>query len=129
MGMKFKNGKFVERTPEEEKRLAEYFAAADKPASKSNTPKLTEPFIRLSMRQLDRLIPHLSKSPVVTIFLILCHESFRHRGATFIFPSDKLAEFGGFSPWTQRRAITFLEEMGLIAVQRVCRKPPLIRVL
>ena len=105
---KFKNGKFVPRTPEEEKRYREYFAEVDKPKPR-RVPRKTERFVQITMRQLDRLIPMMSKSPEVAIFLVLCHESFRHRGGAFEWPTESLIRIAGFSPRAQRRVVVSLE--------------------
>ena len=126
---KFKNGKFVPRTVEEERRYTEYFTPTAGDPEPRKMPKTTEPFIKVTMKQLDRLIPLLSKSPEVSIFFVLCHESFRHRGAAFVWPADKLAKIGGFKPRTQRRVIAYLERAGLIAVRRVHRRPPIVQLL
>jgi hypothetical protein len=125
-GLKFQNGKFVPRTQEEERRLNEYFAAAPK---LQRVPRRYEPFIQITLRQLDRLIPSLSRSSKVSIFFMLCYESFRHRGAAFAWPAAKLADIGGFKPWTQRRAVLYLEKAGLISVQRRHRKLPIVQIL
>jgi hypothetical protein len=126
---KFKGGKFVPRTAEEERRYTEYFTTATDYPKPRKIPKKTEPFIQITMKQLDRLIPLLSKSPEVSIFFVLCHESFRHRGAAFVWPTDKLAKIGGFKPRTQRRVILYLEKVGLITVRRVHKKPPIVQIL
>jgi hypothetical protein len=127
-GLKFKNGKFVPRTEEEERRRAEYFAAVDGVKPK-RVPRKDGPYIQVTMKQLDRLIPLLSKSPEVSIFFVLLYESFRHRGAAFIWPAEQLARIGGFKPRTQRRIIAYLEKAGLISVQRVHKRPPIVQVL
>ena len=119
---KFKNGKFVPRTEEEERRLAEYFAS--KPASSS---RKVGPFIQITLQQLDKLRPSLS--PEAVVFFSLCYESYRHRGAAFILPSDKLAELGGFKLRTQQRIVMRLEKAGLISVRRRHRQPPIVQVL
>jgi hypothetical protein len=131
VGYKFKDGKFVERTPEEERRRTEFFAKAAEETSPKRMPKARqEPFIQISMKQLDKLMHHRTNSKdYVGIFFVLCFESFRHHGRAFILPSDKLAEIGGFSLRTQQRAITYLEKAGLILVERVNRKSPVIRLV
>lgn len=125
-GFKLKNGKFVERTAEEAQRLEAYFAETAKP---KRVEKSGERFIRVTMRQLDKLIPKLSKSPEVSIFFVLCHEDFRHRGGAFEWPAEKLQRIAGLSTRTQQRAIVYLETAGLISVQRRHRKPPTVQVL
>jgi hypothetical protein len=124
----FRNGKFVKRTAEQQRRYDNYFASAAEGKKPQRTPKRKEPFIQITLKQLDRLMQTRSVD-CVWIFFILCHENFRHHGAAFIVPSDQITEITGFSLWTQRRAIAFLEKIGLIIVQRVNRKPPVIRVL
>ena len=126
VGLKFKNGKFVQRTEGEARRLEAYFVEAAKP---KRVEKLCEPFIRVTMRQLDKLIPCLRRSPEVSIFFILCHQSFRHRGAAFEWPTEQLQRIGGLSPRAQRRAIKILEDRGLILLQRRHRKPPTVQIL
>ena len=103
---KFTGGKFVPRTEKEERRIAEYSAET---AKSERTPRKREPFIQLTLGQLDRLVPRLSKSPQVSIFFVLCFESFRHYGGPFVWPADKLFEIGGFRPRTQRRVAAHLE--------------------
>jgi hypothetical protein len=124
----YKNGKFVKRTAEQQRRRDEYFAAAAEAKKPQRMPKRKEAFIQITMKQLDLLIPLLSKSPEVSIFFILCHENFRHHGQAFMWPTYKVIEIGGFSPRAQRRVILILEKRGLISVQRVHKKPPIIRV-
>lgn len=125
----FRNGKFVKRTAEQQRRRDEYFAAAAERKKPQRVPRQKEPFIQLTMKQLDRLIPLLSKSPEVSIFFVLCHESFRHRGAAFVWPTEGLTRIAGIKLRTQQRVIVRLEKAGLIAVQRVPKKPPIVRVL
>jgi hypothetical protein len=125
-GFKFKNGKFVERTAEQAQRREAYFAKVAKP---KRVAKSSERFIRVTMWQLDKLIPKLSKSPEVSVFFVLCYEDFRHRGAAFVWPGEKLQEIAGLSARTQQRAIVYLEKAGLISVMRHHRKPPTVQVL
>ena len=125
-GLKFKNGKFVERTEEEARRLAAYFAATEKP---KRVAKLNEPFVMITMRQLDKLIPRMRRAPEVSTFIVLCHLSFKHRGAAFVWPSEQLQRIAGLSPRAQRRVINILEERDLISVERRHRKPPTVQVL
>lgn len=125
-GFKLKNGKFVPRTEEEVRRIEAYFAAAEKP---KQVEKLNEPFIRITMKQLDKLIPCLRRSPEVSVFFVLCHLNFKHRGAAFVWPSEQLQRIAGLSPRAQRRAINILDERGLISVERRHRKPPTVQVL
>ena len=118
MSKKIRNGKNVDCTPEEEaareKRRAEFWG---KPAGKSHTPECAERFIRITVSQARRL-QTLKPPPYVTIFQVLLFESFRQHGRPFPLPADALEENGGFSRWTQRRAIVQLEEAGLISVER-----------
>lgn len=125
-GFKFKDGKFVERTAEEARRLEAYFAKVAKP---KRVAKSGERFIRVTMWQLDKLIPKLSKSPEVSVFFVLCYEDFRHRGAAFVWPSEQLQRIAGISPRAQRRVIVELEKAGLISVERRHQKPPTVQVL
>ena len=125
-GMKFKNGKFVQRSEEEVRRLEAYFTETAKP---KRIAKCNEPFIRVTLKQLDKLIPCLQRSPEVSVFFVLCHQSFRHRGAAFVWPSEQLQRIGGLSPRAQRRTIKILEDRGLISVERRHRKPPIVQVL
>ena len=118
-GLKFKNGKFVRRTKEEERKLEAYFTAVEKP---KRVAKKTEPFILITMKQLDRLIPVMHRAPEIGIFFMLCHQNFRHRGAAFEWPSEQLQKIGSFSPRAQRRVIIYLERQGLILVKRRHRR-------
>ena len=90
--------------------------------------KSTEPFVKLTVSQLNKLFGLRSPASVF-IFLVMLHENFRHRGKPFILPADKLAARGGFNPRTQRRALLQLEACGLISVRRGNRKSPEIAVL
>ena len=122
---KFRGGKLVERTAEEQAELQRRKAEA---ASPSRMPKSKEPFVKLTISQLNKLFGVRSPAGVL-IFMVMLHENFRHRGKPFILPANKLAAHGGFNPRTQRRALLQLEACGLISVRRGNRKSPEIAVL
>ena len=122
---KFRGGKLVERTAEEQAELQRRKAEA---ASPSRMPKSKEPFVKLTIPQLNKLFGVRSPAGVL-IFMVMLHENFRHRGKPFILPANKLAAHGGFNPRTQRRALLQLEACGVISVRRENRKSPEITVL
>ena len=122
---RFVSGKLVARTAEEHAELQRRKAEAASPPRMS---KSTEPFVKLTVSQLNKLFGLRSPASVF-IFLVMLHENFRHRGKPFILPADKLAARGGFNPRTQRRALLQLEACGLISVRRGNRKSPEIAVL
>ena len=124
----YRKGKFVKRTAEQQQRRDEYFAAAAEGKKPQRVAKQKEPFIQITLKQLDRLIQTKS-ADYIKIFFVLCYQNFLHNGAAFIVPSDQITETFGFSLWTQRHAIAFLEKAGLIIVRRVHRKSPVVRVL
>ena len=125
-GLKFKNGKFVRRTEEEARRLETYFAAAEKP---KRVAKKNEPFIRVTMKQLDKLIPIMHRAPEVSIFFMLCHESFRHRGAAFESAIRQVATDRQLQPEDTTARHRLSGEKGLISVERRHRKPPTVQIL
>jgi hypothetical protein len=122
---KIRGGKLVERTAEEQAELQRRKAEA---ASPPRMPKSKEPFVKLTIPQLNKLFGLRSPASVF-IFMVMLHENFRHRGKPFILPADKLAAHGGFSHRTQRRALLQLEACGLVSVRRGNRKSPEIAVL
>jgi hypothetical protein len=122
---KFVGGKLVARTTEEHAELRRRKAEA---ASPLRMPRSKEPFIKLTVLQLNKLFGVRSPAGVL-IFMVMLHENFRHRGKPFILPADKLAVHGGFKPRTQRRALLQLEACGLISVRRRNRNSPEIAVL
>jgi hypothetical protein len=122
---KFVGGKLVQRTTEEQAELQRRKAEATSPPK---MPKSKELFVKLTIPQLNKLVGLRSPSGV-SIFMLMLHENFRHRGKPFILPADKLAAHGGFNPRTQRRALLELEARGLISVRRRNRKSPEIAVL
>ena len=90
-------------------------------------PRSKEWFIRITVSQAQRL-QVLKPPPYITIFQVILFESFRHHGHPFLLPADAFVE-GGFSRWTQWRAIVQLEKVGLISVDRSNRRQPKIAVL
>ena len=66
--------------------------------------------MKMTARQINS---ELSKSPEVSIFFVLCHEDFRHRGsAPSSGPPKKLQRIAGLSTRTQQRAIVYLPGSG-----------------
>ena len=118
-------GKLVERTAEEQAELQRRKAEA---ASPPRMPRSKEPFVKLTMAQLEKLFG-LGSRACLLLFMVMLHENFRHRGKTFIMPTDKLAAQGGLSRRTQHWALLQLEACGLILVRRTPPKPPEITVL
>ena len=125
---KIRGGKLVERTAEEraklERRKAEYYGNA----RKVSPPRSKEPFVMLTMPQLEKLFG-LRSQACTLLFMTMLYENFRHRGKTFILPTDKLATLKGLSRPNLRRALLQLEACGLISVVRMPPKPPEITVL
>ena len=132
MSKKIVNGKFVERTAEEEAELqrlrdskAEQYANVGKPTSKK--PKSKEAFAKITASQFEKLM-RIESSASVKIFIVLAYQSFKHWDKPFQLSTDNLAK-NGFSRTTQWRALTQLEKVGLISVERRHRGPPIITVL
>jgi len=63
-----------------------------------------------------------------TMFIALIYQSFKQWDKPFQISTDSFAK-NGFSPATQRRALTQLEKVGLISVGRKHRDQPTITVL
>jgi hypothetical protein len=130
---KLVDGKFVERTPEEQAALVQkrvtYYAAANQASSADGKmPRSKELFIRLTVSQADRLL-RLNPPAFVTIFLLLALESFKAHGQPFPWPAATLRKWG-FSRWIQWQVMGRLEEVGLISTKRVSpKKPPKVTVL
>jgi hypothetical protein len=90
---KFVNGKFVERTPEEQaelerKRAAHLAASGQGPtvkAAQAKLPRSNERFIRVTLSQANRLL-WLKPQAFVAIYLLLSLESFKAHGQPFIWP-------------------------------------------
>ncbi len=132
MSKKIRNGKFVERTAEEEiefQRLkVEYYANVEKTTPKfKRRPKIEGNFVPLKLEQIDRWNNASKLSKETGIFFILLYENYL-RNAPFRLPADKLIK-GGFSRTTQKRVLAKLEKAGLISVLRRHKGPPTITVL
>jgi hypothetical protein len=133
---KFVNGKFVERTPEEQaelerKRAAHLAASGQGPSAKvvpARIPKSKETFIRVTLSQADRLL-QLKLPTEVATYLLLSLERFHFRGQSFVWPAHTLATKFGFDRWAQRRAMIKLVQAGLISIERVPSKPPRVTIL
>jgi hypothetical protein len=122
---RFVEGRLVARTAEEHTELQRRRALTAVPP---RMPKSTERFVKITLRQLDKLY-ELKSQACTFIFMIMLYEDFRCRGGPFILPTARLAANGGYNPRTQRRATRQLQACGLIAVERRSRKPPQITVL
>ncbi|SRR5216684_7645927 len=131
MSKKIRNGKFVERTAEEQVELdrlkAEYYANVGMQNSKSKRPKSEEHFAKITDSQFEKLMC-IKSSASVKIFVVLAYQSFKHWGKPFQMSTDNFTK-NGFSQATQRRALVQLEMAGLILVERKHRSPPVITVL
>jgi hypothetical protein len=126
---KFTGGKFVERTAEEVARLEQLWAKqAHKTKLAGRMLRSEGRFVKLTLLQLEKLFG-LRSQACTLLFLAMLHENFRHRGKTFILPTDKIATLGGFSRRTQHRALLRMEACGLISVKRMPPKPPEIAIL
>lgn len=124
---KFKNGKFIERTPGEAQRLAEYFKEAMAESESRRVPKLKVRFLQITLDQAEKL-RHVGTVKCVTVFLLMLEAKFQRRGGSFPMPTDFLLRHG-FSLTTQSRVLLRLQKVGLISIVRVPRKPPVITVL
>lgn len=132
---KLVDGKFVERTPEEqvahERKQAAYYGATElstTKAAKAGMPKSKELFVRITMSQANRLLK-LKPPAYVTIFLLLALESFKAHGQPFLWPADTLHKLG-FGRWTQWQVMGKLVQAGLISARRVSpKKPPKVTIL
>ena len=131
MSKKNRNGKFVERTAEEQAELdrlkAEYYANVSTRNSKSKRPKSKEHFAKITDSQFEKLM-RIESSASVKIFIVLAYQSFKHWDKPFQLSTDNFAK-NGFSRTTQWRALTQLEKVSLISVERRHRGPPIITVL
>jgi hypothetical protein len=131
MSRKILNGKFVERTPEEEAELnrlkakAEYYANATLKFKKR--PKIGESFVALPWRYADKLNRAGVLTKTMGVFLILLDKKYQ-RQAPFHLPTKDLDRLN-IDRTAQARAITALEEAGLISVVRKHKHPPIITVL
>ena len=96
-------------------------------SARKQIPRSTEPFVKLSAWQAEKL--HELDHVCWPLFVILLFENFRHRGKTFILPTDKLATMRGLSRRNLRRTLHRLEGSGLIVVKQTPPKPPKITVL
>ncbi|SRR6266478_1619342 len=129
MSKKIKNGKFVERTVEEQVEFdrlkAEYYANVS--PSNSKPKKSKEVFAKITDSQFEKII-HIESGASVKIFIALVYQAFKHWDKPFQLSTDNFAK-NGFSRTTQWRALTQLEKVGLISVERRHRGPPIITVL
>jgi len=96
-------------------------------STRKQIPRSTGLFVKLSAWQAEKL--HELDHVCWPLFAILLFENFRHRGKTFILPTDKLATLRGVSRRNLRRILHRLEGSGLIVVKRTPPKPPEITVL
>jgi hypothetical protein len=128
MSKKIKNGKFVERTAEEQVELdrlkAEYYANVGTWNSKSKRPKSEEHFAKITDSQFEKLM-HIESGASVKIFIVLAYQSFKHWGKPFQMLTDNFAK-NGFSRATLKRALVQLERAGLILVERKHRHLPVL---
>ena len=94
---KFTGGRFVERTAEEATRLEQLWAKQmHKTKSAGRVLRSEERFVKLTLLQLAKLFG-LRSQACTLLFLAMLYEHFRHRGATFILPTDRIAAQAGFS--------------------------------
>jgi hypothetical protein len=130
MSKKIKNGKFVERTPEEQAELdrlkAEYYANGGA-SKKPKKTKITGAFAPVTDAQFEKLMP-IKSCASVKLFIVLVYQAFKHWRKPFQMLPDNFAK-NGFSRATQKRALVQLEVAGLILVERRHRGPPVITVL
>jgi len=119
---KFVGGKLVARNAEEHAKLVELRKAASH-KTPGNPARSKKSFIMITQAQQARL-DALGLSPCMRLFVALLWEHFRHRGRAFPLLTGKVLD-----PQAQRRALSQLEAVGLISVQRRPPKPPLITVL
>lgn len=125
-----KDGKFVERTPEEEVRFRQlkksnYFADVGTPTSKK--PKSKERFAKITDSQFGKWMQVKSYAGV-RMFPVLAYQWFKHWDQPFQMSAANFAE-NGFSRTSQKRALAELERVGLISVERKPPRPPTITVL
>jgi len=124
----------MERTAAEqvefERLKAEYYGRKQAASSSQQKapPRSAEKFTKVTDSQWEKLIC-LGLPARATLFAILLRENFRHRGKSFVLPTDKLTDHGGLDLSTQRRALRQLESCGLISVQRRAPRPPQITIL
>jgi len=104
-----------------------YYSDVGPPNSKSKRPKTKEAFAKITASQCKKLV-HVESGASVKIFIVLAYHSFKHWDKPFQLSTDNLAK-NGFSRTTQWRALTQLEKVGLISVERRHRGPPIITVL
>jgi hypothetical protein len=132
MSKKIRNGKFVERTLEEEvefQRLkAEHYANVEKTNPKfKKRPKIKEKFVAIPRRQIDKWNNAGTLPKVTGVYFVLLIENYE-RQAPFRLPMKELLKLG-IGHTTQARAIAILENAGLISVIREHKHPPIITVL
>jgi hypothetical protein len=134
MSKKIVNGKFVERTPEEEVELqrlrdskAEHYANVGKANQLKKRPKIGESFVALPWRLADKLNNAGLLTRASGVFLILLDKKYRHQGP-FQLPVKDLDRLN-IDRSAQTKAIATLEELGFISVVRKHKHPPTITVL
>ncbi len=130
MSKTIRNGKLVERTPEEQiefdRLKAEYYANVDAPNSRKR-PKSKEHFAKITDIRFEKLM-HIESGASIKIFIVLAYQSFKHWDRPFQISTDDFVK-NGFSCATQKRALIQLERVGLISVKRRPPRPPVITVL
>jgi hypothetical protein len=131
MSKKIQNGKFVERTAEDESRFqrlkAEYYGKVGGP-SNSKPKRSKEAFAKITASQFEKLM-HIKSGVSARLFIALTYQAFKHWGKPFQMLPDNFVK-NGFSLTTQWRALTELEKVGLISVERRPRQqPPIVTVL
>jgi hypothetical protein len=130
MPKKIRGGKLVDRTTEEqvafEAHKAEYYANVNQVKFKKRA-KLKERFMAVTLRQADKLNNAGLMTKAMGVFLIMLDKNYQRQGP-FPVPTKDLDALK-IDRRAQTRAITALEEGGLISVVRKHKKLPIITVL
>jgi len=103
------------------KRLRELEAAA--PVKR----KKVEPFVKVPLWWIARATKATNTGKAL-LCIELLHAVWRTKRQTFPLPNDRLTKLG-ITRYTKRRALSDLEQAGLITVERPPRKTPVITVV
>jgi DNA-binding transcriptional ArsR family regulator len=84
----------------------------------------TEPFVKVPLWWIAAAAK-AARSPATIVFTELLRAAWKAKGTTFPLPNGRLSKLG-VSRETKRRVLRALEQGGLIRVERLPRKTPIV---
>ena len=93
----------------------------------SSRRRQKDPFVKVPLRVMAA-ITKATRTPKAMVGILLLHEAWKAKGASFTLSNVKLARYG-ISREVKRRALAEFEASGLILVKRRNSQTPVVTVL